>query len=217
VTKKHEGIIIAVDGPDGSGKTTQLQMLAEHLRGEGRDVHLTRASGGTPIGEALRTVSLSDNPRPAEVDVYISLGMHTALGQDIQTRKAAGQTILVDRTPLAIIAYQVFGSQLPDKQLGYDACERMLKLWDIDLLLLFDASQSVLNERRKQRTDKPVDYFEKQPADYLARVRAGYECASEFARKLPGLPTQIIPVDAARSREDIQADLRHFIPDHALH
>lgn len=208
---ERRGSIVALDGPDGSGKTTQLELLAQDLRAAGHDVYTTRASGGTPIGEALRAVSLSDHPRSAEVDVCISLAMHTALGQDIQARRAEGQTVLVDRSPLAIIAYNVFGSQLADEQLGYDACERMLRLWGIDCLIVFEATQKVLDARRRSRTDKPTDYFERQPGDYARRVQAGYRVGLDFAHNLPDLPITIATCDADRSIADMYRQLQQYV------
>ena len=78
----NQGLKIAFDGPDGVGKTTQVKIAADFLS-KFSDTHVTRAAGGTPIGEELRKVSLGDKPRSPEVNVYLSLAMHTALGQDI--------------------------------------------------------------------------------------------------------------------------------------
>ena len=66
----NTGFIIAIDGPDGSGKTTQLTLLKEWLKKKGYKIHSTRASGGTPIGEELRKASLSNTDRSAEVAVF---------------------------------------------------------------------------------------------------------------------------------------------------
>lgn len=198
------GLAIAFDGPDGVGKSTQLELAAEWLETLGHDVHTARASGGTPIGEELRKASLSDNPRSAIVDVYISLAMHTALGEDITRRVALGQTCLIDRSPLAIMGYNAYGSQLEDKQRGIEACKEMFRLWQLDALFVFDANQTVLNGRRQTRTDKPSDYFEKQDAAYHERVRQGYEAGVRLLEESPHLVRSIIHIDAEPEIEAVR-------------
>lgn len=195
------GQIIAIDGPDGVGKTTQIHLLAAYLAEQGKEVHVTRASGGTPIGEELRKASLSLHPRRPETDVYISLAMHTELGHDIQARKASGQTVLVDRSPLAILGYNLGGSQLENKALAFDACESMLILWDIDEFVYMDTSQRLIDERRHLRGN--IDYFENQDAAFHHRVRKGYEVGVELLREKPGLVGTLMEIDASASAHSI--------------
>ena len=201
---KTTGLVIAFDGPDGVGKSTQVELTADWLSSLGHDVHTARASGGTPIGEELRKASLSDHPRPAEVDVYISLAMHTALGLDIQKRINNGQICLLDRSPLAILAYNTIGSRLKDQTMGYEAMDKMLALWDIDVLFLFEADQRIVNARRKARLDKPADFYEKQNSAYHERVRLGYAEAKNHLKTKSNLVKQIISVNAEPSVEEIQ-------------
>ena len=209
--KRVCGKIIAFDGPDGVGKTTQIGLTAAYLRECGYDVHTTRASGSTPIGERLREVSLSELTRPAEVDVYISLAMHTALGHDLQMRRSKGQICLVDRSPAAIVAYNVYGSQLEDKQLGLDAFRKMLDLWDTDLLLMINAGQDVTDDRRKKRTDKPMDYFEKQNASYHLRVRQGYKKAIELIMRNREQHNMLEEIDGSPSKTHVQQQIKNSI------
>lgn len=201
---KKTGLVIAFDGPDGVGKSTQIELTAAWLRSLGHSVHTARASGGTPIGEELRKASLSDHPRPAEVDVYISLAMHTVLGLDIQKRINNGQICLLDRSPLAILAYNTIGSQLKYQKMGYDAMDKMLALWDIDVLFLFEADQQIVNARRKARSDKPVDFYEKQNPAYHERVRLGYAEAKNHLITNSSLVKKIISVNAEPSVGEIQ-------------
>ncbi len=201
---KTTGLVVAFDGPDGVGKSTQVELTAAWLRSLGHDVHTARASGGTPIGEELRKASLSDHPRPAEVDVYISLAMHTALGLDIQKRINHGQICLLDRSPLAILAYNTIGSQLKDQTMGYYAMDKMLALWAIDVLFLFEADQQIVNARRKARLDKPADFYEKQNSAYHERVRLGYAEAKNHLKTNSTLVKQIISVNAEPSVGEIQ-------------
>jgi dTMP kinase len=207
----QKGLVIVFDGPDGVGKTTQLKLTAEWLTSQGHEVYTTRASGGTPIGEALRKVSLSDIERPPEVDVYISLAMHTALASDINERKDSGIICLVDRSPMALVAYNIYGSQLEDSKLGYDAFEHLMKLWQPDLILMINADQSIINERRQKRTGKPVDYFEKKDAAFHERVREGYSKALQILQQNPSWYKQLRLVDGAPHEDEVQAEIRQTL------
>lgn len=212
--EQHTGQIIVFDGPDGIGKSTQLELSAEYLREQGYDVHTTRASGGTPIGEELRKASLSPVPRLPQTDTFISLAMHSELGFDLQKRKKEGQICLVDRSPLAIVAYNVFGSELRDKNFGFKACEKMLQLWSPDLLLVFSASQKILDERRnirnKSDTAQKRDYFEQKPRSYHLRVQEGYKVGTALAEKQK-LAGQVVKVDAEGSIKSIQTKVQLYI------
>lgn len=200
-----QGQIIVIDGPDGVGKTTQIHLLAAYLAERGKNVHVTRASGGTPIGEELRKASLSLHPRRPETDVYISLAMHTELGYDIQARKASGEIVLVDRSPLAILGYNLGGSQLEDEGMAFDACESLLKLWGIDIFVYMDTAQRVIDERRHLRGN--TDYFENQDSSYHHRVREGYEKGLELLQCKPELVGKVAEIDASASVETIHEQL----------
>ncbi|MCA9342481.1 thymidylate kinase [Candidatus Saccharibacteria bacterium] len=203
--------IIAIDGPDGSGKTTQVDGLVKKLEDKGLKVLRTRASGGTPIGELLRKVSLSNIERTPEVDLYISLAMHTALGQDMKQKAENYDVIIIDRSPLAILAYNAFGSQLKDVSHAYDACERMLRLWDIDDLLLFSINDNELftrqQERLKIQPEQTTNYFEMQNNEYKRRMRNGYVKAYEFVNDLAGLPTNLHVINANGSIDQVGATI----------
>jgi len=210
------GLVIAFDGPDGVGKSTQLALTADWLETQGFKVHRTRSNGGTPIGEELRKASLSQNERSALTDVYITLAMGQALAEDLDKRRAAGELCLIDRCPLAHLAYNTFGSQLPDKNMGYTAAELMFKAWRIDILLYFEAPQSVLDDRRKARTDKPTDYYEQQGTEYNQRVREGYQAGLKLLKDKPELVGQVISIDATPDIESIQVDVQSKLNKNAI-
>lgn len=203
------GRIIAIDGPDGCGKTTQIDRLVEHLKSQGKNVYRTRASGGTPIGEELRKVSLSNIEREPAVDLYISLAMHSALGNDLAEKRQQYDALIIDRSPLAILAYNAFGSQLNDISHAYNACERMLRLWQIEDLLAFSINEQELEKRQQQRLvdqpDQTTDFFEVQDSEYKLRVHRGYAKAYEFAKDLPGLHTKFHVIDANGTIENVES------------
>lgn len=184
------------DGPDGVGKTTQIQKLTEYLTREGHSVHATRAHGGTPMGEALRSVSLSDIPRTALTDYFISLAIHSELSKDISERRQGGQIVLVDRGPLSIWAYQVYGSGAPAAELaaGIDAD---ITRFNPDLIVCYQAPLHILRQHMTGRGAK-ADYFENKPDDYFQRVIAGYDFA---ARRYDATV-----IDAERDIDEVFAD-----------
>lgn len=206
------GKVIVFDGPDGVGKTTQLELTAEWLRQSGHDVHTTRASGGTPIGELLRDVSLSDTPRPAEVDVYISLAMHTAVADDLENRRKK-QIVLVDRSPMAVIAYNVFGNRLKDTTFGYDAFETLITLWHPDLCVYIDVPQHIADERRARRNgnQKPTDYFEKQNHAFHDRVRTGYQKALTLLEQHTEWYGRLEEIDGTPDEQTVQNAIRQVV------
>lgn len=201
---KNQGLVIAIDGPDGVGKSTQIKLLSDYLEKLGRPIYLARASGGTPIGDALRAVSLSDVPRSADVDLYISLAMGMAAAEEIKKHKATGAVCIADRSPLSAYAYQVHGSNLSDREYGIDATKRLLKAWDIDVLLIMNAPLNVMKDRREKRTDKPSDYFENKADDYHERTRQAYQQGIELAKEF----TNVIEVNATPDIETIAQQIR---------
>lgn len=201
-----QGSVIAIDGPDGVGKTTQLGLLAEYLHAQGHDIEVTRSSGGTPYGARLREASLSNIPRSALEDVYTSLAMQTGVGLAMREWRKHGKTVLVDRSPAAIIAYQVFGSQLAEKDKGYQAAKDMLTLWKLGHLILMDAPAAVLADRFEHREaadpSQNHNYFEKQDRAYRERVREGYQDVPAFLQR-ERLPIRVHAIDASGSIEII--------------
>lgn len=195
--KNKNGFVVAIDGPDGVGKTTQVELLANYMKAQKRTVYTTRSSGGTPIGEELRKASHSNLPRPAETDLYISLAMAEASGEEISKHKQAGDFVIIDRSPLTIIAYNGYGSQLKDQKKAFEAAEHIYKLWRIDLLIFLNADQKVLDERRHTRNLR--DYFESQDAVFHKRVREGYKDGLQFLeRTKKQLKTEVIVLDSSQ-------------------
>lgn len=205
-----KGIVIVFDGPDGAGKTTQLELTTAWLKKQGHKVFTTRASGGTEIGAFLRAASLSDAPRSTEVDVFISLAMLTAVGEEINQKRDEGYTVLVDRSPLSVVAYNTFGGQLQDTHLGNFAFERLMKLWKPDLCLYIDVGQDVANQRRKLRK-KADDYFEKQNDAFHDRVRQGYKESIKILGDHPDWYGKLATIDGAPNEETVQKSVRDVI------
>ncbi len=172
-----EGVVVIFEGMDGTGKTTQLQLAAEVLSNNGWHVETARAHGGTPVGEALREVSLSDVPRPALTDLYISMAMHAALAERTTSWRQQGAIILIDRGPFSMAAYQLYGDGL-DPDIVWPAVEKELDLFKPELTLLYTAPVEVAIDRARRKQGSTADYFENKDNQFFDRVSSGYHSAA---------------------------------------
>jgi dTMP kinase len=173
-----KGLVIYFDGPDGVGKTTQLQMAADKLRAAGHEVYVTRALGGSPIGDKLNDAMMSADPRPVETDFHIALAAQYAALKDVESRRNLNQVVLIDRSPLSIIAYQVFAGGL-DTEKGYAEARALLDKVKPDSILMFSASSEALLSRRQARNiEHGNNYFEKLPPAYHEETAKGFLEAS---------------------------------------
>jgi dTMP kinase len=166
------GLLIIFEGIDGTGKSTQLELAAERLRSGGWPVKTSRNLGGTPIGEALREVMLSNFERPAETDLYISVAIQAALIPAIKEGRQAGQIILLDRGPLSLAAYQIYGSGVAG-ELAWPHVDAGMRSLAPELTVFYDGDVGAMLRRVKQKSTAS-DHFEAQPVDYFDRVANGY-------------------------------------------
>lgn len=175
----HKGLIIYFDGPDGAGKTTQLNLAAEALKKAGHEVVVTRTMGGTPIGEMLREAMLTETNRPTETDLHIAVATQYALADEVTKHRDKGHIVLIDRSPLSIIGYQVYGDGL-DADMGREAVDDLLDLFGPNLLIIYQADAKILSKRREIRNKEvQVDYFENKPHDYHKKVAEGFKVAAD--------------------------------------
>ncbi len=171
------GLVVFFEGIDGVGKTTQLELAAENLRAEGWSVETTRGHGGTPFGEALRKVSLESIDRAPDTNLYLSMAIHNELGHQVRHWRDNGAITLIDRGPLSMAAYQIFGDGC-DPEAGWREVGIDIERFDSELLILYTAAIDVARTRSKERGGK-ADYFEKKPRSYFERIEEGYQESGE--------------------------------------
>lgn len=170
---------ITFEGPEGSGKSTQLALLAEALRADGWPVVVTREPGGTELGEALRELLLNaDTPLGAETEAYLMTGARAEhMRQVIRPALAAGEVVLCDRFADSTLAYQGAGRGLPLEAL------RMLQQLAVGddwpaLTILLDVPFEVGLARRASSGVR--NRIDREDAEFHARVAAWYR--TEAAR-----------------------------------
>ncbi len=171
------GKVIVFDGIDGTGKSTQLELVAEELIKRGIDCYKTRNLGGTPIGEALREVMKSTVERPALTDLYISVAVQEALIDSLKTQLEQGKVVLIDRSPMSLVAYQCFGSGV-SQDIGWQYADQGMQKLAPDLAIVYEADiETSLNRARAHSS--AADYFESKDLEYFSRVSEGYKAAAE--------------------------------------
>ena len=196
---------ITIEGPDGSGKSTQAQLLADHLKDKGYDVLFTREPGGTEIGDQIRRVIMSlDNKRmsPQAEFLLFSASRAQLVREVIQPKLAAGGVVVCDRFYDSSLAYQGYGHQLNLDQLR-SVTEFVTGGLVPDLTLLLDLPSGVgLNRRREAGLWNRLDDYD---LAFHERVRAGYLRLAEAESQ------RWVVIDAARSKTEIQSKMQEAV------
>jgi dTMP kinase len=172
-------MFITFEGPEGSGKTTQIQRVAEWLRAQGRDCIVTKEPGGTPISDRIRAIVLDS--ATVGLDAWTEVLLYSAsrrqhVVEKIKPALQRGELVLCDRYTDATIAYQGYGRLI---ELGRLAT---LNTWATDgitpdLTLLYDIDEQAGLERAHARNaSMTVDEgrFEAEDLRFHRRVREGY-------------------------------------------
>ncbi|HYV86612.1 MAG TPA: dTMP kinase [Patescibacteria group bacterium] len=193
---------ITFEGIEGSGKTTQIQLLSAHLEERGVDHVLTREPGGTVIGDQVRRLVLDPAVPmvPACELLLYAAARAQHLDQVIRPALAEDRLVLCDRFADATIAYQGYGRGLPiDLIETLHALEALALVPDLTLLFDLDPSAALPRARRRD-ISKSVDEtrFESLGLEFHERVRAGY---LDLARLNPG---RFVAIDARGSAEEVQ-------------
>ncbi|BBN97337.1 dTMP kinase [Sporolactobacillus terrae] len=186
-----KGLFITFEGPDGSGKTTQIHQLAEELERRGRSFILTREPGGTTIGDAIRSIIL--NPEHTELADHTEILLYAAsrsqhVSEKIQPALKAGKIVLCDRFVDASIAYQGYGlgeMVATVKQINDFATGGLTP----DRTYMIDIAPEIGRQRMKRRSGvaelgamkdaADLDRIEMRALAYHQRVREGFHAIYE--------------------------------------
>ena len=171
------GTFITFEGIDGSGKSTQLRMLANFLRQAGCDVLLTREPGGTPVGNRLRAALLDAQE---EVDPLTELLVFAAdraqhVRRVLRPALASGRVVFSDRYADATAAYQGAGRGFPPELIS-EIIQLATEGLKPDLTLLFDLSvdDSTARTQRRGNGTQRGDRLDAENPDFHKRVRDAY-------------------------------------------
>lgn len=195
-------MFITFEGPDGSGKSTQIARLALRLRAEGHDVLQTREPGGTAIGEQIRHVlhdlaNTAMQPR-AELLLY-SAARAQLVGEMIRPHLSRGGLVLSDRFYDSTLAYQGYGHGLELETLRRIQAFATHSLTP-DLTLLFDIDAET-GLRRRQVGEGEWNRLDAYALEFHRRVRDGYLALAQAE------PERWVRLDATQSVEALQAQV----------
>ncbi len=193
-----KGSFIVLEGPDGSGKTTQIELLKEYLMEEGYDCIVTREPGGTLIGEKIRQIILDPEHREmsdvTEMLLYAASRaqlIHDVIGPALEE----GKIVLSDRFLDSSVVYQGIA-----RGLGCDAVKAVnapgIGIYKPHLILYLDISEEEGISRKKEQ--KKLDRMEQESIDFHHMVSEGY-------RKVLSDREEVLKINAEGSIEEIQA------------
>lgn len=207
-------LFVTFEGPDGSGKTTQIEMLAERLRHLGHNVLITREPGGTSIGNQTRTVvhDVKNAEMTGETEFLLySASRAQLVRQVIEPHLERGGTVLCDRFADSSMAYQGYGREL---DLEMIRCITHFATGGLvpDLTIYLDLPVEV-GLRRKQSAHAAQagewNRLDQQTIEFHRRVRQGY------LKMAQAEPNRWLVVDATQSVPDTQATIRRRL-EHLL-
>lgn len=192
---------ITFEGVDGAGKSTHLAWFADALRERGIDVVVTREPGGTPLGERLREILLSQAMSIGTEALLMFAARMEHIEQVIKPALCAGQWVISDRFTDASFAYQGGGRGLDWNKLT------QLEQWvhgDLqpDLTLFFDVPVEVARQRLANNVS--LDRFEQEHNDFFERVRAGYH------RRVRENSQRYAVIDAAQTLDVVKYKLEEI-------
>jgi len=199
-------MFITLEGPEGSGKTSQLPALAVYLREAGYEVVVTREPGGTAVGDQIREVlmnlkNVSIVPRTEILLFLAARAQHVE--ELIRPALAAGKVVLCDRFGDSTLAYQGFGHQT-----DLDILKALLDFstggLEPDLTLLVDVpvEDGIARKRKNSAEWNRLDAY---ALAFHERVRQGYFALAEAE------PARWMIIDATKDKENVQKAMREVV------
>jgi dTMP kinase len=216
VAPRRSGQLIVLNGPEGAGKTTQAERLAESLRQNGMDVLTVHDPGSTPVGERIRGILLDADLRhmspTTEVFLYMA-SRSEMMAEIVQPALRRGQVVISDRFVSSTVAYQGYA--------GGISPELIWKVWDIvsgnlrpDVTIILDLDVAVGFQRIQGKKVLPDfqlalpflrDRMESKDRTFHEKVRQGFLA---MARAEPG---RFAVVDASRPPDEVAAAIREAV------
>lgn len=201
-----KGLFIVMEGPDGSGKTTQINLLKEYLEEAGYECLITREPGGTVIGEEVRQLIL--NPEHREMSPVTEMLLYAAsraqlVHEVIGPALEEGKIVISDRFVDSSIVYQGIA-----RKLGISTVSAVnapgIGIYRPDGIFFIDLSEEEGLRRKKEQ--KNLDRMEQEGIDFHHMVSEGYR------KVLSGRP-EVMKIDGGRSIDTIQKKIRNHVDE----
>ena len=201
-----KGLFIVMEGPDGSGKTTQINLLEQYLKEAGYECLITREPGGTVIGEEVRELIL--NPEYKEMSPVTEMLLyaasraqlvHEVLGPALE----AGRIVISDRFVDSSIVYQGIA-----RNLGISTVAAVnapgIGIYRPDGIFFIDLSEA--EGIRRKKNQKKLDRMEQESIDFHHLVSEGY-------RKVLAERPEVIKIDGGKDIDVIQKKIRNHVDE----
>jgi dTMP kinase len=192
-------VFISFEGIEGSGKSTQIDLLESHLKELGYKVAKLREPGGTLMGEKIRDIFLQDTSEKVDpiTEAFLLYASRKHLDQNFLREKInQGYVVIADRYSDATVAYQCFGKGLEKDFI--DLIHNSSNLLTPNLTFYMDISAEMSRERI---SDREMDRMESESVEFFDRVRQGYlQIASEN-------PERVISLDANKSINELKEEI----------
>ena len=198
------GRFITFEGTEGGGKSTQIDLLATRLRGQGRTVRPLREPGGTPIGEEIRHTlqhSSQNQAMTAEAELLLMNASRAQLVREvIRPALEAGEIVLCDRFYDSTVAYQGHGRRI-DLQFVRTVIDFAVGPTRPDLTILLHVPVAVSESRRKSRTSAGRDRMEELDRAFFERVEQGFKAIAAAE------PKRVRLIDATQAIETVHEQI----------
>jgi dTMP kinase len=204
------GVFITFEGPEGSGKTTQIGLLADHLRARGHNVLTTREPGGTRIGDQIRAVlhDVTNIEMVPEAEILLySASRAQLVGQVIRPALAQGTIVLSDRYADSTTAYQGYGRGL-DLDLLTQITEFATGGLTPHLIIYLDCPvEEGLDRKRRASALEAGEWnrLDQETVEFHRRVRQGYLTLAADE------PDRWLLLDAGRSVQELQGEIQKAV------
>lgn len=201
-----KGLFIVMEGPDGSGKTTQINLLEQYLKEAGYECLITREPGGTVIGEEVRELIL--NPEYKEMSPVTEMLLYAAsraqlVHEVIGPALEAGKIVISDRFVDSSIVYQGIA-----RNLGISTVAAVnapgIGIYRPDGIFFIDLSEA--EGIRRKKNQKKLDRMEKESIDFHHLVSEGY-------RKVLAERPEVIKIDGGKDIDVIQKKIRNHVDE----
>ena len=201
-----KGLFIVMEGPDGSGKTTQINLLEQYLKEAGDECLITREPGGTVIGEEVRELIL--NPEYKEMSPVTEMLLYAAsraqlVHEVIGPALEAGRIVISDRFVDSSIVYQGIA-----RNLGISTVAAVnapgIGIYRPDGIFFIDLSEA--EGIRRKKNQKKLDRMEQESIDFHHLVSEGY-------RKVLAERPEVIKIDGGKDIDVIQKKIRNHVDE----
>lgn len=199
------GIFITMEGPDGAGKSTQIDLLRGYLLEKGYDIIVCREPGGTVISEAIREVILNrehkDMKNMTELLLYAAARAQL-VGEVIQPALEEGKVVICDRFIESSAVYQGIARGM-GIDLVYEVNQFAVGKTMPDITILLDVDAETGIGRKKQQAE--LDRMESEKLDFHKRVVEGYRLLAERDKN------RMVKIDGRDSIEEIHCQIKEAV------